>query len=96
MTDLHSVVAFFQKAKWTGIAIAHETNRVPGENTIGHSTVGNVFGCLFYQRKKQTRRSSRIGSDFSLDDRITFVLSEGLFLSVRQTAKKVMTSKSIV
>jgi hypothetical protein len=38
--DLHSVVAFFHGVKWSGLAITHEINRVPEENTISYSTVG--------------------------------------------------------
>jgi hypothetical protein len=40
MIDLHSVVAFFHKAKWTERAITHEINRVLGENTISDSRLG--------------------------------------------------------
>jgi hypothetical protein len=40
MIDLHSIVAFFHKAKWSKLAITDEINRVLGENTISHSTVG--------------------------------------------------------
>jgi hypothetical protein len=36
MIDLHSVVAFFYKAKWTGLAIIQEINRVPGENMVSY------------------------------------------------------------
>jgi hypothetical protein len=39
MMDLHSVVAFFHIVKWTGLAIGHEINRVPGENMISDSIV---------------------------------------------------------
>jgi hypothetical protein len=39
MIDLYSVVTFFHKARWTGLAITHEIKRVPGENTISYSTV---------------------------------------------------------
>jgi hypothetical protein len=61
MTDLHSVVAFFHKAKWTGLAVTHEIHRVPGENAISDSTVGKYVGYLFYQQKEQTLLSPRIG-----------------------------------
>jgi hypothetical protein len=40
MIDLHSVVAFFQKAEWTELAITHEINRMLGKNIIAYSTVG--------------------------------------------------------
>jgi hypothetical protein len=46
MIDLHSIVAFFHKAKWTGLAITHEINRVPGENMISYSTVGKCVRML--------------------------------------------------
>jgi hypothetical protein len=57
---------------------------------------GNVFGCLSNQQKKQTFRYPESEGDFSLHYHITFMLSEEPFLSVRQTAKNAMMSKSIV
>jgi hypothetical protein len=62
MIDLHSVVAFFHKAKWTGLAITREINLVPGENTISYSTVGKYVWMFILSRKKQTLLSSRIGN----------------------------------
>jgi hypothetical protein len=50
--------------------------------------------CLIKERNRDFYRPESQG-DFSLDYHITFVLSEALFLSVRQTAKKVMMWKSI-
>jgi hypothetical protein len=37
---IHSVVAFLHKTEWTELVIAHEINRVLGENTIADSAVG--------------------------------------------------------
>jgi hypothetical protein len=51
--------------------------------------------CLLNEKNRHSYRPESEG-DFSLDSRITFMLSEEAFLSVRQTAKKVMMSKSIV
>jgi hypothetical protein len=39
---------------------------------------------------------SKLKGDFSFDDRITFMLSEEPFLSVRQTSQKATMSKSTV
>jgi hypothetical protein len=96
MIDLHSNVASFQKAKWTGLAITAEINRVPGENTISYSTVGKCVRMFILSRKETHTYRPESEDDFSLDYRITFVLSEEPFLSVRQTTTKVTTSKSIV
>jgi hypothetical protein len=38
--DLHFVVAFFHRAKWTERTITHEINRLLGENNISYSTLG--------------------------------------------------------
>jgi hypothetical protein len=51
--------------------------------------------CLINERYRRFYRPESEG-DFSLDYRITFVLSGKLFLAVRQTAKKAIMSKSIV
>jgi hypothetical protein len=51
--------------------------------------------CLLNEKTRHSYRSESEG-DFSLHHRITNVLSEEPFLSVRQTAKKVMASKSIM
>jgi hypothetical protein len=51
--------------------------------------------CLLNERNRHSYRPEP-ESDFSLDDRITFLLSEEPFLSVRQTAKKVTMSRSMV
>jgi hypothetical protein len=40
MIDLHSVVAFFHKAKWMEHAITHEINRVLKENIFSDSSLG--------------------------------------------------------
>jgi hypothetical protein len=37
MIDQHSIVAFFQEAKWTELALTHKIIRVRGENTISFS-----------------------------------------------------------
>jgi hypothetical protein len=36
MIGMHSVVAFFHKAKWTERAITHEINRMLGKNIISY------------------------------------------------------------
>jgi hypothetical protein len=48
--------------------------------------------CFINERNKHFEREG----DFGVDDRITLVLSEELFLSVRQVAKKATMSKSTV
>jgi hypothetical protein len=58
MIDLHSVFAFFHKAKWTELAITHEINRMLGENLSTIRPSGNMFGCLSYQLNNQTLLSS--------------------------------------
>jgi hypothetical protein len=95
MIELHSLVAFFDKAKWTELAIAHEINRVLGENTINYSTVGK-YARTFVLSMKETDTNIVPGSEgyFSHDNRMALVLSEGPFLSVRQIAKKVVILES--
>jgi hypothetical protein len=51
--------------------------------------------CLINERNRHPYHPE-LEDDFSLDYRITFVLSEERLLSVRQTAKQAMMSKSIV
>jgi hypothetical protein len=53
MIDLHSIVAFSDRAKWTGLAITQEINRVPWENTISYSTVGKCVR-MFVLSTKET------------------------------------------
>jgi hypothetical protein len=53
MIDLHSVVAFFHKAKWTERAITHEINRVLGENIIIYLTLGKYVQ-MFVLSTKET------------------------------------------
>jgi hypothetical protein len=97
MIDLHSVVAFFHKAKWTGRDITHEIGRVPGEDTISYSTVGTCVQMFVLSTKEtDTPIVPKSETNFSLDYPIIAVLSRGLFMSVRQTARMVMMSKSIV
>jgi hypothetical protein len=97
MIDLHSVVAFFQQAKWIELAIAHEITGVLGENTISNSTVKKYVRMLALSIKR-SRHSycPESKGDFSLHDRIVLVISEELFPPVSQIAKKVMMSKSTV
>jgi hypothetical protein len=52
MIGLHSVVAFFQKAKWTVVSITHEINRLPGENTTSYSTVGKCVRMFAFSTKE--------------------------------------------
>jgi hypothetical protein len=52
MIDLHSIVAFFHKVKWTELAITHEINLVLGENTISYSTVGNYVRIFILSTKE--------------------------------------------
>jgi hypothetical protein len=51
--------------------------------------------CLINERNRHSYRPELEGG-FRLDCGITFVLSEALFLSVRQTVKKAMMWKSIM
>jgi hypothetical protein len=52
MIDLHSVVAFFQKAKWTELAVTHKIGRVLGENIINNSTVRKYVLMLVLSTKE--------------------------------------------
>jgi hypothetical protein len=80
MIDLHSVVAFFHKAEWTELAITHEINRVLGENTIAHSTVGKyVREFICGQKDKDSFIVGQFERDVILDDWIASVLAETLF-----------------
>jgi hypothetical protein len=95
MIDLHSVVAFFHKAKWTEFTITHEINGVLGKNTISDSTVRKYARMLALSAKEaDTHIAPKSKGNFSLHDYIVLVFSEELFLSVRQIAKKVMMPKS--
>jgi hypothetical protein len=81
--------------EWTGLAIMHEMNR-PGEHEqLFDSQKMCSDACLINVRNRDSHRPES-ESDFSLDYRITFVLSGEPFLSVRQTGKKKMMSKSIL
>jgi DNA-binding transcriptional ArsR family regulator len=72
-----------------------EINRVLGEKTISYSTVGKYVRMFILSRKEtNTPNVPESHVNFSLDDRITLVLSSEPFLSVHQIAKKVMMSKS--
>jgi hypothetical protein len=97
MIDLHSVIAFSHIAKCTELAMTHEIGRVLGENTISVSTVG-TYVRMFVLSTKESDIPIILESegDFSSDDRIALPLSEEPFLSVRETAKKLIMSKSTV
>jgi hypothetical protein len=88
---------FFHKAKCSDVAIKREIHRVLGENIIGCSMVGKCVR-MDVLSTKQTYNLivPRSEGDFSLGDRISFVLSDEPFLSVRQIARNVMTWKSKV
>jgi hypothetical protein len=96
MIDVHSIIAFFHKAKWLELAITHEMNRVLGGNTISYSAVGKDVR-MFILSTKETNIAfvPESAGDFSLGDRMALVLAEKLFLSVRQIAEKMMISKSV-
>jgi hypothetical protein len=97
MIDLHSVVAFFLKAKWPELASTHEINRVFGENIISYSTVGKyVRTFLLLKKEIDIPIVSESEGHFSLGDCVARVLSEEPFLSVHQNVKKAMMSKSTV
>jgi hypothetical protein len=83
MIDLHSVVAFFHKAKWTERAITHEINRVLGKNTISYSTLRKCVR-MFVLSTKETGTSvvSESEGDFSRDDRIARVTPDEPFHSI--------------
>jgi hypothetical protein len=95
MIDLRSFVACFHKVKWTELAITHEISRVLGKNIISCSTVGKYVRAFVLSTKEtNTAIVLELETDFSLDARISLVLSEEPFLSVCQIAKKVTLSKS--
>jgi hypothetical protein len=93
--DSPASVAFFYKPKWTELAIAHEINRLLGENNVSRSTLGKYVR-MFVLSMKETDAPvvPESDDDFSFDDRIILILSKEPFLSVGQIAKKVMMSKS--
>jgi hypothetical protein len=77
MIDLHSIVAFFDKAKSTERAITHEINRMLGENTIIYSTLGKYVRIAVLSTKEtDTPIIPESEGDFSVNDRITPVLPE--------------------
>jgi hypothetical protein len=89
MIDLHSVVAFFHKTKRTERAIAHEINRMLGENTISYSTIGKYVRMLVLSTKEiDTPIVPESPDDFSLDDRIALVLPGKLFHSVAELLRR--------
>jgi hypothetical protein len=97
MIDLHSVVAFFHKPKWTERAIKHKIDRVLGENTISCCTL-EKYVRLFALSTKETDTPivPESEADFSLDDRIAIVLPEEPFHSVAELLKRLMMWKSTV
>jgi hypothetical protein len=74
---LHSVIAFFHKAKWTEMAITCEINAVLRENAIGYSTVGRYLR-MFALSTKETNTSivPESEGDVNFDDFIALRLSE--------------------
>jgi hypothetical protein len=75
----------------------HEINRVPGENTIAYSTVGEyVREIICGLKDKDSFIVRQFEGGFTLDDRIVSVLAEAPFLSLRQIAKRVRMPKSTV
>jgi hypothetical protein len=97
MIDLHSIVAFFHKAKWSELTIRHEINRVLGENIISYSTVRKyMFGCLSYQWKKQTLLSSPSRKWFQLWRPHRPCAPRGAISFSSQIVENVTVSKSIV
>jgi hypothetical protein len=52
MIDMQSFVAFFHKAKRTGLTITHKINRLPGENMISCWTVGKYVWMFAFSTKK--------------------------------------------
>jgi hypothetical protein len=58
MIDLHSVIAFFHKGKWTELATTHEIDRVMGKNTISYSAAGIYVRMFVLSTKKSTFLSS--------------------------------------
>jgi hypothetical protein len=84
MIDLHSAVAFFHKAKWTELFIKHKINRVLGENTTSYLTVGRYVRTFVLPTKEtDIPLLPESDGDFSLDDSIALLPSEGPALLVR-------------
>jgi hypothetical protein len=89
MIDLHSVIAFFHKAKWTERTITHEIDRVLGENTISYSTLGKyVRMSVLSTRETDTPIVPESEGDFSFDDCITIVLLEEPCYSVAKLLRR--------
>jgi hypothetical protein len=84
MKDLHSVVAFFHRAKWSELAVGHEINHALEENTISYSTAGKYVR-MFVISMKETDTPSipELEGDFNLDERIALAPLEESFLLVR-------------
>jgi hypothetical protein len=94
MIDLHSVIAFFHKAKWTELAVTHEIHCMLGENTVGYSAVRKYVRTFVITTKEiDTLVIPGSEGDFNLHTCIALALSEVPFLSLRQIAEKVMMSK---
>jgi hypothetical protein len=96
MIPLHSIVAFFHKAKRTILAITYKINRVLGEKIISSSTVGKYVWMFVLQQKKQRYPSSSDRMVISVVTTTSPLRSHPSLFSVRQIAKKVMMSKSPV
>jgi hypothetical protein len=89
MVDLHSVIAFFQKAKWTERAITHEINRVFGENTISYSIFGKHVRIFVLSTKETgTLIVPESEGNFSIDVRIALVLPEDPFHSLTELLRR--------
>jgi hypothetical protein len=74
MIDLHSVVTFFHKAKWTERAITHEINRVLAEDTISYSRLGKYIRMFLLSIKEtDTPIVPESEGNFSLDDHIALL-----------------------
>jgi hypothetical protein len=89
MIDLPSVVAFFDKTRWTKRTVTHEMNRVLRENTLSYSTLGKYVRMFALSTKEtDTPIVSESEGYFSLDDCITFVLSKEAFHSITKLLRR--------
>jgi hypothetical protein len=89
MIDLHSIVAFFHKVKWTKRTVTREIHSVLVENTISYLTLGKYVRMFVLSTKEiNTPIVPESEGDFNLDDRIALVLPEEPFHSIAELPRR--------
>jgi hypothetical protein len=96
MIDFHHICTFPHKAKKTQVAVTHEINPVLSPDTIKYSTGKWIRRFIYAEGEEDFVVDPKAESDFGVEERIATLLHSEPFLSLRQIAKKVMSSKSTV